>query len=117
MSTIVKLDAQPTEAPITDDLEGWVVTEGSPSMKTWILHTSADGAMISGIWEAQPGSYHATYAEYEFVHMLEGRITITPNGGTPVTVQGGDAFAVEADFKGTWKIEAPVRKHFAIRLK
>jgi uncharacterized cupin superfamily protein len=29
----------------------------------------------------------------------------------------GDAFVVEPTFKGTWKIEAPVRKHFCIKLK
>ena len=44
-------------------------------------------------------------------------ITITPDGGAPVTLNPGDAFVVEPNFKGTWKIEAPVRKHFAIKLK
>jgi len=33
-----------------------------------------------------------------------------------VTVVAGDAFVVEADFKGTWKIEEAVRKHFDIKL-
>ena len=46
-----------------------------------------------------------------------GQITITPDGGQPVTLRPGDAFVVEPTFKGTWKIEAPVRKHFAIKLK
>ena len=47
---------------------------------------------------------------------IAGRIVITPDGGTPVIVQAGDAFVVEADFKGTWKIEQAVRKHFDILL-
>jgi len=68
-------------------------------------------------WEATPGSYHATYSAYEFVHLIEGRIVITPDGGTPVTVVAGDAFVVEKDFRGTWKIEEKVRKHFDFRLK
>ena len=66
---------------------------------------------------ATPGTYHATYAAPEFVHMIEGRITITPDGGQPVTVGPGDAFVVEADFKGTWKITEEVFKHFTIKLK
>jgi hypothetical protein len=41
---------------------------------------------------------------------------ITPDGGTPVIVQAGDAFVVEADFKGTWKIEEAVRKHFDFKI-
>jgi uncharacterized cupin superfamily protein len=48
---------------------------------------------------------------------MEGEITITPDGGTPVHVGPGDAFVIEADFKGTWKIEKSVRKHFCVQLK
>jgi len=116
MQTVTKLAGISTMTPDTNDLAGWVVTDGAPTMKTWVLHTSSDGAMISGYWEATPGSYHATYSAYEFVHLIAGRIVITPDGGTPVTVVAGDAFVVEADFKGTWKIEEAVRKHFDIKL-
>jgi uncharacterized cupin superfamily protein len=85
-------------------------------MKTWALHTSSDGSMVSGYWEATPGTYHATYTAYEFVHMIAGKIIITPDGGTPVTVTAGDAFVVEADFKGTWEIIEAVRKHFDFKV-
>ena len=112
MHTIVKLPPLTSVTPSDDTLDGWIVTEGTPSMKTWVLHTASDGTMMSGYWEATPGSYHATYTAYEFVHLIAGRIVITPDGGTPVTVKAGDAFVVEKDFKGTWKIEENVRKHF-----
>lgn len=114
MSTITKLVI--SEEPNTDDLDGWTVIQGSPSMKTWGVHTNAEGTMLSGVWEATPGTYRAEYTAYEFVHMIEGRIVITPDGGEPVVVQAGDAFVVEADFKGTWKIEETVRKHFDFKL-
>ena len=120
MATVTRLGA-PSDAPainpMTEDLEGWVKVEGNPTMRTWVQHTAADGTMISGTWEATPGSWHATYTAYEFVHLIEGRITITEDGGEPVMLSPGDAFVVEAGFKGVWRIEAPVRKHFAIRLK
>ena len=104
-------------APLTDDLPGWKKVSGSPSMKTWVQHTTADGSMISGHWEATPGTYHATYAGFEFVHLIAGRIVITPDGGTPVEVKAGDAFVVEPTFKGTWEIKDAVRKHFTARIK
>jgi uncharacterized protein len=116
MQTITKLPDTTTFTPSHDTLDGWIVTEGSPQMTTWVLHTTADGTMMSGIWECTPGSYHATYTAYEYVVLIKGRIVITPDGGTPVTVQAGDAFVVEKDFKGTWKIEEAVRKHFDFRL-
>ena len=107
----------PGPDPILTDLQGWTKLEGDPSMKTWIQHTSADGSVISGTWEATVGSYHAVYAAYEFVHLIEGRIVITPEGGASVSLNPGDAFVVEPGFTGVWKIEAPVKKHFAIKLK
>ena len=117
MQSIIKMPAPSTVTPSTDDLDGWVVTEGAPKMKTWVLHTSAAGDMVSGIWECSVGSYHATYTAYEYVVLIEGRIVITPDGGTPVTVEAPDAFVVEPTFKGTWKIEKNVRKHFDFRIK
>jgi uncharacterized cupin superfamily protein len=112
MQSITRLPPTDGIEPSTDILDGWVVTEGNPQMKTWALHTAKDGSMVSGIWEATKGSYHATYTAYEYVVLIRGRITITPDGGTPVTVSAGDAFVVEKDFKGTWVIEEDVRKHF-----
>jgi uncharacterized cupin superfamily protein len=116
MSTITKLDEAMIDQPDTSDLDGWVVVDGAPSMKTWALHKNNDGTMLSGIWEATPGTYHATYRAYEFVHIITGKIMITPDGGVPVTVQSGDAFVVESDFKGTWEIIEPVRKHFDFKM-
>ena len=103
--------------PIETDLDGWKKVDGNPTMKTWIEYTADDGSSISGWWGATPGTYHATYAAPEFVHMIQGEIVITPDGGQPVTVKGGDAFTVEKDFVGTWKIEKEVFKHFTIQLK
>jgi uncharacterized cupin superfamily protein len=85
MKHLFKLDNQPSVEVINEILEGWTVVKGSPTMKTWILHTSNDGSMMSGMWTATPGTYHATYTEYEFVHLIEGRITITPEVDNPWT--------------------------------
>lgn len=106
----------PEGEPLTEDLEGWVKVEGNPTMRTWVQHHAADGTMMSGTWEATPGTWHATYTAFEFVHLIRGRITITEDGGAPLTVGPGDAFCVEAGFKGTWRIEEPVLKHWTFRL-
>lgn len=102
--------------PITSDLDGWTPVEGSPSMTTWIEYSAPDGSLIAGTWQATPGTYRAEYAAYEFVHLIEGRIAITPDGGETVIMVPGDAFSVEANFKGEWKILEAVRKHFVIKL-
>ena len=114
-NTITKLPARGDD-PITDILDGWTVVDGTPSMKTWVQHTSADGSMISGMWEATPGTYRAVYDGFEFVHLVAGKLTITPDGGKPVSLSAGDAFVVEPDFKGTWKIDETVLKHFTAKV-
>jgi hypothetical protein len=97
-------------------LDGWRVVAGQPSMRTWEMHTATDGTMLSGYWEATPGTYHATYTAYEFCHLIRGRMTITPDGGAPVLIEAGQAFVIEKDFVGTWEIHEPVAKHFCFRL-
>ncbi len=81
MGDIVFRFPAPGPEPITGDLDGWKKVEGNPTMKTWVQHTSNDGSVISGTWEATPGTYHATYGAYEFVHLIDGQITITPDSG------------------------------------
>jgi uncharacterized protein len=75
--------------PITEDLDGWTVVAGQPTMKTYVQHTSADGSMVSGYWEATPGTYRAVYTGFEFVHLLKGRVVITPDGGEGGGDDGG----------------------------
>lgn len=98
--------------PITGDLDGWTKVSGHPTMITYVQHTSADGSMISGYWEATPGTYRAVYTGFEFVHLLAGRVVITPDGGEPVEMTAGCAFIIEPGFTGTWEIKEPVAKHF-----
>ncbi|MEM5536108.1 cupin domain-containing protein [Neptuniibacter pectenicola] len=103
-------------AAIDTDLEGWEKISGTPSMKTWIEYTSEDGSMIAGCWEATEGSYRAEYKSWEYIHLIEGKVKITPEGGDSVTLLPGDSFVIEAGFTGTWEIEEKVFKHFTIKL-
>ncbi len=114
--TVFRLPA-PGPEPMVADLEGWTKVSGNPTMKTWVQHTSFDGSVISGTWQATTGTWHAVYKFYEFVHLIEGRITITPDNGAPVVLNPGYAFVVEPGFSGHWQVDAPVKKHFCIKLK
>ena len=116
MNSIAKLRDINTVVPIIDNLDGWTVQDGKPKVKTWILNTSNDGSMVSGYCKATAGTYHAVYSEYQFVHILEGKVIITLDSSDSVMFVAGDTFLVEADFKGTWEIIQTVRKHFDIKL-
>ncbi len=108
----------PKSEPITADLDGWKPIEGSPSMKTWIENKTDDGKFLTGFWECTPGTYHVTYKADELIHMFEGKMTLTPDGGgASQTFSAGDSLHIAAGFSGTWKTEAKIRKIFAIRIQ
>lgn len=117
MSDMVFRFPAPGPTPLLTDLEGWTKVAGDPSMKTWVQHTSIDGSVISGTWESTVGTWHTDYKFYEFVHLIAGRITITPDGGAAVDLAPGDGFVVEPGFSGTWVVSEPVKKHFCIKLR
>jgi uncharacterized cupin superfamily protein len=107
----------PKSAPITADLDGWKPVDGTPSMKTWIENKTADGKFLTGYWEAMPGTYHVTYAADEFIHLFEGKFTLTEDGtGETAQFSAGDSLYIAAGFSGLWKTEQKIRKVFAIRI-
>jgi uncharacterized cupin superfamily protein len=99
------------------DLDGWKKVAGNPTMKAWREYVSDDEAVRCAWWEATPGTYHATYDAWEFIHLLEGKITITPDGGEPRYVGAGDTFIIEKGFAGTWEITETALKVCAFKVK
>ena len=60
----------------------------------------------------------ATYGAWQYSHLIEGTIIITPDdGGESYTVNAGDSFIIEKGFAGTWKMEENVKLHFYIKLE
>ncbi len=101
----------------SNSIPGWTVAAGHPVMESYFQQKSADGRVICGTWISTVGTYHAVYEHatmHEFVHVIEGKLVITPEGGKSVTLLPGDAFVIEPGFAGTWEVLEPVRKHFVL---
>jgi len=109
-------DFNPNATPILSDLDGWTPVAGKPSMKTWIEHKTNDGKFLTGFWEAMPGTYRVAYAADEFIHLFEGKVTLTPDSGSALTFSAGDSFQIPKGFTGLWKTEERIRKVFTIRI-
>lgn len=110
----VKLSALENPA---SSIPGWSVIAGNPQMKSYFQFRSSDGSVICGVWTSSVGTYRAVYADpamHEFVHLIEGKLVITPKDGKPVTLGPGEAFVVEPGFEGTWEVIEPVRKRFVL---
>jgi uncharacterized cupin superfamily protein len=64
------------------------------------------------IWSCGVSSFPWTYDERETCLLLEGDVSVTPDGGEPVRFGAGDLVVFEAGLSCTWEVHAPVRKHY-----
>jgi len=64
------------------------------------------------IWEKQASTFPWTYDSSETCYLLQGRITVTPDGGDPVPLQAGDLVTFPAGMQCSWEIHEAVRKHY-----
>ena len=64
------------------------------------------------IWTKEVSSFPWSYGESETCYLLEGDVTVTPDGGEPVRIAEGDLVTFAAGLSCTWEIHAAVRKHY-----
>lgn len=92
------------------------IVSGQPTTRTWTTYEGEGGRLFCGVWEATPGAWRVSYDEWESCTVLEGRCTVTPDGGDPVNLGPGDTLILEPGFKGIWSVTEKMRKTFVIRL-
>jgi uncharacterized cupin superfamily protein len=73
-----------------------------------------DGDNEVGVWECTPGPSYWTLESHEFVHILTGWMTVTPEGGQPTEVRAGDIATFPRGWAGTWQIHEPIRKVYVL---
>ncbi len=64
------------------------------------------------VWEKEVSRFPWTYDTDEICYILEGEVTVTPDGGEPVTIRAGDLVRFPAGMSCTWDITKPIRKHY-----
>jgi uncharacterized cupin superfamily protein len=64
------------------------------------------------IWSCGVSSFPWTYDERETCLLLEGAVTVTPDGGEPVRFVAGDLVEFSAGLRCQWDVHAAVRKHY-----
>jgi uncharacterized cupin superfamily protein len=65
---------------------------------------------------ATVGAWRVSYDEWEYCHILSGRMSLTPDGGAPVQFGPGDSFVIEPGFRGVWTVIEDMAKTYVIRL-
>jgi uncharacterized cupin superfamily protein len=64
------------------------------------------------IWTKEASTFPWTYDANEVCYLLDGDVTVTPNGGEPVRLRRGDLVTFPKGMSCTWEIREAVRKHY-----
>ena len=70
------------------------------------------GVTSRPIWSCQISTFPWTYDKQETCLLLEGDVTVTPDGGEPVRFGAGDLVVFDPGLSCSWEVHAPVRKHY-----
>jgi uncharacterized cupin superfamily protein len=66
-------------------------------------------------WTKEPSTFPWTYDTGETCYILEGRVTVTPEGGEPVELGEGDLIKFPAGMSCTWQIHETISKHYEFK--
>ena len=64
------------------------------------------------IWTCEPSTFPWTYSYKETCLILEGDITVTPDGGKPIRFGVGDLVVFPARMSCIWEVHKAVKKHY-----
>ena len=67
------------------------------------------------IWTKEVSEFPWTYDGKETCYFLEGSVTVTPDGGMPVTMGQGDLVVFPSGMSCTWHVNSFVKKHYRFK--
>ena len=64
------------------------------------------------VWEKEVSVFPWTYDTDEVCYVLEGKVIVTPDGGTPVEITKGDYVKFPKGMSCKWEVKEKIRKHY-----
>ena len=64
------------------------------------------------IWTCNVRSFNWAYDDKETCLLLEGEVTVTQEGGQPISFSAGDLVTFPAGINCKWEVHKAVRKHY-----
>src|SRR5262245_4316025 len=104
----------PAELPPMPIEPGWII-EGTPTARGTVLTQSRDKLVSSGFWSCTAGKFKWVFRWDEFVHVLEGEVTIREENGPTHTLKAGDVAHFPLGLTTFWHVSKFVRKFFVLR--
>ena len=91
------------------------IQEGAPAARGVVLIQSKDKLLSGGFWSCTAGKFKWVFSWDEFVHILEGEVTIREEGGPTHTLRAGDVAHFPRGLTTYWHVPRFVKKYFTLR--
>lgn len=110
-STAVISDARAIEledwGPLPEATAEPMATAGT---KLW----TGDGVLEVGLWKCAPGPSRWVFETNESITVLEGRMTVSEEGGQTYDINAGDSAVFAKGWTGTWDIHETILKVYTV---
>jgi uncharacterized protein len=103
--SVVDAPVEPAPIPAED------IISGEPESTMAILWRTDDGKLYNGVWHCTPGVFMLS-SPGETITLIEGDVTITPEGSEPVAVRAGEIAYIPEGTRAKWEVRETVRKGF-----
>lgn len=88
---------------------------GTPVQRGHLYLDVKELGLMAGVWDCTPfTAKEGPYPVNEFMHVLEGSITVVEKGGRSTTVKAGESFIIPKGLVCQWRQPEYVRKFFVI---
>lgn len=100
----VKISRAQIAGDVFKDYPPVVSTDGGNRTEDVEVFLSSDRQFDAGLYRSGKvrAEITAPYGVHEYMHFLEGGVTLTSSDGTVTVVQAGDSVVIPADWTGTW---------------
>lgn len=91
------------------------LVSGEPVQRGHLYYSDKETGLEVGVWDCTPMTTRLEpYSVNEFMHVLEGSVTIVYADGSEDTIKAGESFIIPKGLACSWKQSEYIRKFFVI---
>lgn len=90
-------------------------------MSKIVVEHNPDAAKLASLgvsgwptWSKEVSKFPWRFGETEVAYILQGEVTVTPDGGEPVSFGKGDLVTFPIGMSCQWEVKQPLRKHYRL---
>lgn len=116
VNRVSRFESNPAAGMLPSDFTPADAFTGSDTTElNHFYHRSDDETLLAGVWQCAPcREVIDAYPVNELMTVLDGSVTVTPDGEAPMVFKTGDTFFIPKGTAVVWEITETLRKYYMI---